>query len=169
SAAMNIGLAWHILMRPDRQITWHNGGTGGYRTFAGFDAKNQRAVVVLTNMNRSADDLGFHLLDPSIPVAPPPTAAPKVRREVSVAAAVLQQYVGDYELAPTFIITITREEDRLYGQPTAQPRFRLWAESETDFFLKEVDAQVRFTKDSAGNVSLTLFQGGQALPGRKIR
>ncbi len=167
---MKIGLAWHVFLRPDRQIHWHNGGTGGYRSWAGFDLKNNRAAVILTNSGSQAgaDDIGLHLLDPSAPLAAAAAPAP-VRKEIAVAAAVLEQYAGEYELAPNFTLTITREGDQLFGQATGQARLRLWAETETDFFLKEVDAQVRFAKDSAGKMALTLFQGGQTVPGRKTR
>lgn len=46
---------------------WHNGGTGGYRSFGGFVA-GERAVVVLTNSAQGVDDIGFHLLEPSLPL-----------------------------------------------------------------------------------------------------
>jgi hypothetical protein len=46
---------------------------------------------------------------------------------------------------------------------------RLWAESETSFFLKEVDAQVEFIRDAQGNTtSLVLHQNGQNVPGPKL-
>ena len=80
SDAMKIGMGWHVMTRPDRVLTWHNGGTGGYRTFIGFDAKNKRGVVVLTNMSMSADDIGLHLLDASIPYAPPPVSSTQASR-----------------------------------------------------------------------------------------
>ncbi len=164
-----IGFAWMMVRRPDRTIVWHNGGTGGYRTYAGFDPKNRRGVVVLTNSAIAADDIGMHLLDLGIPLSAPPTA-PTARKEISVAPAVLEPYVGEYELAPNFTIVVTREGARLFGQPTAQQRFQLWPETETDFFLKEVNAQVRFVRDAAGKVAnLILFQDGQQAPGRKIR
>jgi len=31
-----VGLGWHTMVREELEIVWHNGGTGGYRTFAGF-------------------------------------------------------------------------------------------------------------------------------------
>jgi serine-type D-Ala-D-Ala carboxypeptidase/endopeptidase len=34
---MRIGLAWHLMKRPDTVIVWHNGGTAGYHSFIGFD------------------------------------------------------------------------------------------------------------------------------------
>lgn len=43
-------------------ITWHNGGTGGFRAYAGFDRATGQGVVVLGNTDRSVDDLGRRLL-----------------------------------------------------------------------------------------------------------
>jgi serine-type D-Ala-D-Ala carboxypeptidase/endopeptidase len=65
-----IGLAWHILTTNDRQIVWHNGGTGGYRSFIGFDPKARVGVVVLGNTltTTGVDDIGMHLIDPSLPL-----------------------------------------------------------------------------------------------------
>ncbi len=78
-------------------------------------------------------------------------------------------YVGVYELAPGFCIAVTRAGDALFGQATGQPRFRLYAESETEFFLKEVDAQITFARDSGGKATeLVLHQEGRDMPGRRI-
>ena len=80
------------------------------------------------------------------------------------------RYVGDYELAPNFRIVVTREGNALFGQPTDQPKVQMFAEKEDEFFLKVVDAQISFTKDSSGNVTgLVLHQNGQDAPGKKIR
>lgn len=66
----SIGFNWIVSRRGERTITWHNGGTGGYRTFLGIDRAANRAVVVLTNSGGDGlDDLGFHLLDPAVPLA----------------------------------------------------------------------------------------------------
>jgi hypothetical protein len=74
--ADSIGFNWIISQKGTRTITWHNGGTGGYRTFLGLDLEAHRAVVVLTNSGGSGlDDLGFHLLDPTIPLEKPPIGA----------------------------------------------------------------------------------------------
>ena len=68
-----IGLNWIIRHTGGRTIVWHNGGTGGYRTFAGFEPSRKIGVVVLTNSGGAgADDIGFHLLDPELPLAPRP-------------------------------------------------------------------------------------------------
>jgi CubicO group peptidase (beta-lactamase class C family) len=44
---------------------WHNGGTGGFSSFAGFRPDTATAVVVLTNRapQPPPDQIGFRLLD----------------------------------------------------------------------------------------------------------
>lgn len=62
---MKVGLGWHTSDNGKTRIIWHNGGTGGYRTFCGFIKDKKTGVVVLSNMNISADDIGLHILDSS--------------------------------------------------------------------------------------------------------
>jgi CubicO group peptidase (beta-lactamase class C family) len=161
---LQVGLGWHILSPFGQPIVWHNGGTGGYRAFIGLDHRNQRGVVVLSNKSISPDDIGIHILEPRSPLTP----APKARKEVAVDPAVLDSYVGVYELSPAFSITITREGAGLALQATGQPKLQLFAESPTEFFLKIVDAQIVFAKDASGKVTrLILHQAGQSMPGVK--
>ncbi len=44
---MHIGLAW--LIKADGKTTWHNGGTGGYTSYASFNEAGKSGVVVLVN------------------------------------------------------------------------------------------------------------------------
>jgi CubicO group peptidase (beta-lactamase class C family) len=57
-----IGMNWIIRRLNGQDVIWHNGGTGGYRTWLGFDKQQGLAAVVLTNSGHGADDLGFELL-----------------------------------------------------------------------------------------------------------
>jgi D-alanyl-D-alanine-carboxypeptidase/D-alanyl-D-alanine-endopeptidase len=41
---------------------WHNGGTGGFCSFVGFDPEKEVGVVVLSNTQRSVDGPAFELL-----------------------------------------------------------------------------------------------------------
>lgn len=87
---------------------------------------------------------------------------PPERKSIAVPAAVLRQFVGVYELAPGVDVTMTLEGDQLMTQITGQPKFPLFAETETRFFLKVVDAQVDFVKDASGAVThIILHQGGR--------
>ncbi|MES3023151.1 MAG: serine hydrolase [Pseudomonadota bacterium] len=92
-----------------------------------------------------------------------------VRAAVKVAQAVLDTYVGRYELAPGFVMEVTRTGDQLSAQATRQPKFDLHALSETLFYPKEVDAKVRFEKNAEGKISqLVLLQGGREMPGKRL-
>jgi len=67
-------------------------------------------------------------------------------------------------------ITITSEDGKLMGQATGQPKLELFPSSESDFFLKEVDAQITFVKNEQGQVTqLILNQNGRKMPAKKIR
>jgi CubicO group peptidase (beta-lactamase class C family) len=59
---MEIGLNWFTQHAGPVKITWHNGGTGGYRSYLGIDKQNHRAVVLLTNSANGVDDIGQKLL-----------------------------------------------------------------------------------------------------------
>ena len=69
-------------------------------------------------------------------------------------------------MAPTFSVVMTVEDGRLMTQATNQPKFPLFAESETSFFLKVVDAQVEFVKNDKGDVTgMVLHQNGRDTKG----
>ena len=56
------GLGWVIIRPKGRRVVWHNGGTWGYRSFAGSAPDDGIAVVALGSSTRSLDRLGFRLL-----------------------------------------------------------------------------------------------------------
>lgn len=60
----HIGLGWMILPlgRTGRTAHWHNGGTGGARSFTGYVLDERVGVVLLTNCPRSVDRPGLDLL-----------------------------------------------------------------------------------------------------------
>ena len=90
--------------------------------------------------------------------------------QIVVPAKVLEDYVGEYALSPQFSITVSLEAGALFTQATGQAKFPVFAESETKFFLKIVDAQISFQRDDAGAVTgLILHQGGLKQPGKKVR
>ncbi len=156
---LEIGLGWHILKKFNTEIVWHNGGTGGYHSFIGFDQKKRKGVVVLSNSANDIDDIGRHILESQYPLAKIET--PKERKEIKLDPKVFDAYVGEYQLAPGFVFTISREGERYFSAVSGQGRFEIFAETETVFFLKVVDAQITFAKDDKGQVThLVLHQNG---------
>lgn len=61
---MAFGMNWIRSKRKDLKETmiWHNGGTGGFRSFLGFTEDGQIGVVVLSNSAEQVDGLGIALL-----------------------------------------------------------------------------------------------------------
>ncbi|KGN30290.1 beta-lactamase [Knoellia sinensis KCTC 19936] len=60
----HIGIAWHTMKVRDRDVTWHNGGTGGFRSWIGVDRAAGRGVVVLCASAALVDGIGLALLVP---------------------------------------------------------------------------------------------------------
>jgi CubicO group peptidase (beta-lactamase class C family) len=164
-AQTQIGLNWFTLRTGDHDIVWHDGGTGGFSSFIGLDEARETAIVVLSNSStlEGVGDIGLHMLDERLPLAPP-----SPHREISLPGRVLERYVGVYDFAGVKV-TITRSPQGLIAEIPGQGPARLYPESETEFFLKLVDAQVSFQVDSAGRVTgAVLHQDGQTIPGEKI-
>ena len=165
STAPDTALGWQIFKGKETEVIWHNGGTGGYRTWVGYEPRSRTGVVVLTNAGTAAgpDDIGRHLLVPSSPLLQkfPTQGPPKPRTQTTVDAAVFERYVGRYQLAPSAVLTITRDGTRFFVQLTGQPTFEIFAESEKDYFLKVVDAQLTFETDAQNKaVAVVLHQNG---------
>ena len=57
-----VALGWVLTGRPGDPILWHNGATGGFRSFAGFAPRRQAAVVLLTNSRRGPEPAALRLL-----------------------------------------------------------------------------------------------------------
>jgi CubicO group peptidase (beta-lactamase class C family) len=90
--------------------------------------------------------------------------------EIDVDTRILDTYVGEYELGTNFILTVTRDKNQLITQATGQGKIEIFAESETKFFVKVMDAQLEFIKDVSGKVEkLILTQGGRKMDAKKIK
>ena len=161
-------LGWLVLNRGGVETVWHSGGTGGYSAFVGYVPSRGAGVVIVSNMMPDAngvDDLGLHLLDGRVPLSRPP--APRTR--ITLPAEALAPLVGRYQLAPGFIAVVSQEGERLFMQPTNQPRHEIFAEGPRAFFTTIVDAQFTFEVDTTGRaVSMTLHQGGKSITGKRI-
>jgi CubicO group peptidase (beta-lactamase class C family) len=155
---LETALGWLVSDSGGKTVVWHDGGTGGYRSFIGFDRAARAGVVVLSNAGTPAgvNDIGRHLLDPQSPLL-------KVQphTEAAIDPRLLDLYVGRYEFARGTILTVAREGDRLFAQLTGQGKYPIYAEGEGKFFYRVVDAQITFeTKGPQPASALILHQNG---------
>jgi len=117
-------------------------------------------VIVLANLNGGAPgDIAGKL---AAVVHGEKVMLQSERKEIKVPHEILAKYVGSYELAPSIFITMSLDGDQFFTQLTGQPKFEVFAETEKDFFLKVVDAQLTFEMDGQGKVTdLVLHQNGR--------
>ena len=164
-----IGLSW--MRAGDGMTWWHSGMTGGYHAWLAVTPDLKLGTVVLSNTaTPKVSELGEQITQ----VAAGLDVKPKARlKAIDVDRAVLATYVGRYELAPSFILTVTLEDGGLMVQATGQGKAPIFASSQTEFFYKIVDAQITFVpgpaeKDAAGKAKpttaakLILHQGGMS-------
>jgi beta-lactamase regulating signal transducer with metallopeptidase domain len=83
--------------------------------------------------------------------------------------ATLDRYVGHFRIAPTSILTITREGSQLSAQISGQPSFPLYADSPTEFHWQVVPARVTFSGDANGlAATATIHQNGADIAATRI-
>jgi len=176
-----MGLGWFIYSPDGRQIAVHNGGTGGFRSYVGYEPKTRIGVVVLSNASTviGVDDIGIHLLNPKAPLANP--EPPKEHTEIHVDPKRLDHYIGRYQVTPNLVLEITRDGDRLFaqgfaqlpqnrpGDPTGLPKFELFAEGENTFFARVTDQQITFDTGPDGRATgLIVHKAGRDMPGVRL-
>ena len=125
-----------------------------------FDLVEEDDVLVMRMHHDGADD----------PIRAVRTSTEvETRTEIEVPPEILERYVGAYQLRPGFVLTVTLENGQLMTQATGQAKVPVFAESETRFFLRIVDARLEFHPGPDGRATaLTLFQGGLELRGERV-
>ncbi|MBC9881829.1 serine hydrolase [Bradyrhizobium sp. INPA01-394B] len=156
------------------RIVEHAGGDAAYRTNILRFPDQHFSVVILANagdLNPTA--LSFRIADIYLKeLLKPARARPELddKPEVTVDPKILDAYVGDYELRPGFIISISKDNDHLVERATGQSSFPMYAVSNTAFRLRVVPAEIVF--DAVGQdgkaQNAVLHQNGANLPLKRI-
>jgi CubicO group peptidase (beta-lactamase class C family) len=153
----DIALGWHIA--PDG-VTWHNGETAGAHSFVAFDAKRRVGIALLaTGATAMIDRVGKDVLAIVRGEAPGPSPLPET---LQLAPTALEPLVGTYRVSPSFALVVTRDGARLSVQATGQPRLGLYPEAPDLFYLRAVDAKIRFVREGEKITGLVLLQDGHA-------
>jgi CubicO group peptidase (beta-lactamase class C family) len=163
----NYGYGWIIDTIFGKRRISHDGGIFGFvSAFARIPA-DDACVVLLANMGTgSLGDICEGIL--SI-LYNQPYEMPKEKVAIKVDTAILQQYAGEYELKPGFTITIWVANDGLKGRATGQSEFDMFAETQSKFFLKVVDASAEFIKDADGKVITMIWTQGASISAKRIK
>ncbi|WP_271596843.1 serine hydrolase [Bradyrhizobium sp. CCBAU 45384] len=152
----------------------HAGGDAAYRTNILRFPDQHFSVVILANagdLNPTA--LSFRIADIYLKeLLKPARAKPELedKPEVTIDPKILDAYVGDYELRPGFIISISKDNDHLVERATGQSSFPMYAVSSTTFRLRVVPAEIVFDDVAQGGKAqnAVLHQNGANLPLKRI-
>jgi CubicO group peptidase (beta-lactamase class C family) len=177
------GLGWGRFDTEHGRALFHIGHDFGWQNYTVTYADKGIGIILLSNSDNFEgvareivekaigdrhspfDWLGYVPFDPSRKKAPPPEPV-----AVEVDPAILETYVGTYELASEDMIHIKMEGESLFigdGEDW-EP---LYAESETQFFTKVDDTRFVFVKGATGEVTgLSLrIQGVELPPAKKVK
>ena len=161
------GYGWGIVNLFNRKMAGHNGEIEGYRTNMSRFVDDYACIIILSNCEQTP--IGKMSMDLAAILFGEEYSKPKKKSVVKVEAGVLEEYTGTYELSPDFTFVITRDNTRLFCRATGQPKLEIFPESETTFFLKQVEAQIRFVRDEKNRVEkLILHQGGRDMGAVKV-
>ena len=182
-----MGLGFVIRPGDEHGYFAHSGGNQGYRCHLVMFSDSGKGVVVMTNSDagqplaallvrsvaRSYDWPSYQARPVSAGLTDDIFAqldqSKSARNKIEVDERILARHVGRYELAPGLVFEVTFTSGHLEVQLGDQPRFPVYAESESKFFFEIVDAQITFIKNPAGEtVSLVLHQGGRDQEAKRI-
>ncbi len=163
----NYGFGWQVDNNKNfGKIVNHTGSWPGYATFIERNLDSNKTIILLQNNERST----FPIKQIRDVIYTLPKKNEVKENEVLVSKDIIEKYLGEYELAPEVTVKIFWDNDVLKTQLTGQKAFPIFAKSETDFFLKVVEAQLEFVKDKEGNVTnLILLQNGNSTEAIKIK
>lgn len=160
------GFGWMLDEMRGHRVIRHGGGWQGFSTHIARFVDEKLTVIVLTNL---AGAPSGEIVN-GVAGLYHPELAPVERKAIQIDPKILDPYLGEYEMRAGFVLTLSRENDKLWVQPTGQRRVELAAESETSFFFADADIQITFVKDASGKVThLILGQGGVDTEAKKIK
>lgn len=83
------------------------------------------------------------------------------KKDLDLAEADLAPYLGQFQLTPQLVFTVSNQGNQLFVQLTGQPALPVYPSEKDHFYSKAVNAQISFNRGEDGTVeSLTLHQNG---------
>ncbi len=165
---LHYGYGLVVDQQTEQPLMGHSGGISGFVSSLIYLPAEDATIVVLSNVG----SINPELIAAGLAAILRGEAydRPQALDTVTVAAAVLERYVGTYQFAPEFQITLTVENGQLYAQGTGQPAIALYPASDTEFFALAPELRIVFSSTDADAVDhLTLIQGGQNTVAPKVR
>ncbi|HEY4342105.1 MAG TPA: serine hydrolase [Steroidobacteraceae bacterium] len=161
------GLGLQLGGGPDHPNFGHSGADEGFQ--ANLVAYNDGDGVAIMTNSDNGGQLANEITRTVAHEYGWPDFQPREETAVTVNPRILSGYVGHYQLGTYTVMAVTREGERLFSQFAGQPKVQLFAASDKDWFLAEVEAHETFETDAQGNATqLTIHQNGQTIVTKRI-
>jgi uncharacterized protein (TIGR03435 family) len=164
----NYGFGWMISAVNGHRLIEHSGGWQGFTAHIARFPDDSLTVAVLTNFSAARPTLMAHAIAALVtPALAPPT--PKAHTTIRMDPEQFDAYVGDYQLTPSAVLTVSRIGGRFFVRLTGQDPLEMFPEGRKEFFLKAVDAQLTFITDNSGRAAeVVLHQNGNDRRAKRI-
>ena len=154
----------------------HGGADAGYRTYLTRFPDQNFSVAVFGNSSSFNSGVFAHkvvdiYLKDQLEFEPSLEAPDndKADQEITLSSELIDTYIGDYELQPGFIISISEESGSLRAKASGQQIISLVPVSETEFKVDGVEATIHFQSNGGSKVeSIKLHQGGQIMDAPRL-
>lgn len=133
---------------------YHGGGIPGFSAnFCYYPAKDA-IIILLTNQGWFDESLNPVNADLSAIIFHKPYELMRNHAGIKIPDEELKKYVGQYDFDKKHHVYITLENGQLQMEAPqgGLPRSPLFADDETNFYLKIINARIEFVKDDGGNV-----------------
>ncbi len=163
-----VGLGPFLFETGDQRRFEHSGGNEGFAClYVGCLDRGQGAVV-MTNANG-----GFRVTQEVMNAIAaayewPGYLRPE-REGISLDAATLDRYVGNYDFGLVGSAAIEKRDGKLFTKSEVLPRLEVFFESPTVFFTDDPNIAGQFELDAEGRVTkIVVDASGQKVPGKKV-
>lgn len=166
------GLGWFVdKLRGEREVG-HGGEMAGFGSYLLRLPEKRLTVVVLLNCMPQRPGLQQWSLAREIAVRTlgaelPPSTEPQV--DATVTTEDLERVVGRYHLGAGQILTITREERRVYMEISGRKKTEIFPRTDRIFFVNAGEAEASFVRDPEGRVvKAILKQAGKRIDAPRL-
>jgi CubicO group peptidase (beta-lactamase class C family) len=144
----------------------HSGSWAQFATFLLYFPEQRLGVVVLANSgainpSRAAYDVADAYLDATRATTVADTSM-RTRAEVTVPAALLDEYAGVYRLGRGWYLHLRRDGNILRTRATNEEEFPMSARSQRDFWIEAYGAGLTFQRDPSGKLTGLLYRNIRA-------
>jgi CubicO group peptidase (beta-lactamase class C family) len=158
---------WMIDSINGKRMVTHNGAIFGFTADILRIPVDDICIILLCNESSNLSPISRGLANILYGLS---YEIPAEKKFIQLEEAILNQYVGEYWVSEDLKLNVTLANGQLKGQLTGQPVIDLFAQRKDLFFVKVVDAQLEFIRDSSGKVQrVVMYQGGAMIEAPKMK